>query len=181
MPLSNDDQARQRQLANLVPGAGAAGNGNLRPLKHGAYSEALLADVSAEVRELMDELGERAPVRGADGSLPAADLIAVERAARLLRRYRQVEGWLDLHGAFVERTGAVKPAARFAAELGESLGRALEVLGMDPKSRARLGLDLARTVDAATAMSEPDPARRRALMAEAGLTVDEEAGDDDRD
>ena len=46
---------------------------------------------------------------------------------------------------------------------------------MTPAARARLGLDLARTVDAATAMSHPDPVERERLMAEAGLTGEEEA------
>jgi len=40
---------------------------------------------------------------------------------------------------------------------------------MTPRSRARLGLDLARTTDLATAMSESDPDRRARLLAEAGF------------
>jgi hypothetical protein len=144
MPLSNDPAARQRQLQSLRPGAGAADAGNQRRLVHGGWSDALVRDVSAEVRELLDLLAEAAPVRDRDGGLPAADLVAVERAARLLRRYRHLEDWLDLHGVLDEKTGEAKPAARLAQEVGESLGRALAALGMDPTSRAKLGLDLVR-------------------------------------
>ena len=46
----------------------------------------------------------------------------------------------------------------------------LDALGMTPRSRAKLGLDLVRAApDMATIMSEPDPERKRALAAEAGV------------
>jgi hypothetical protein len=45
----------------------------------------------------------------------------------------------------------------------------LDALGMTPNSRAKLGLDLQRTVDLASAMSEPDDARRAELLREAGI------------
>jgi hypothetical protein len=44
---------------------------------------------------------------------------------------------------------------------------------MTPRSRAKLGVDLAGVVDVATAISEPDPNRRAELMREAGLPEDE--------
>jgi hypothetical protein len=50
-----------------------------------------------------------------------------------------------------------------------------ESLGMTPRSRARLGLDLSRTVDLATAMSEPDDERRAELLREAGLDDQDES------
>jgi len=46
---------------------------------------------------------------------------------------------------------------------------------MTPKSRAKLGLALARTVDLSTAMSEPDDERRAELLAEAGIDSEDEA------
>ena len=51
----------------------------------------------------------------------------------------------------------------------------LDALGMTPQSRAKLGLDLARTTDLATAMSEPNDDRRAELLREAG--IDEEDSD----
>ena len=89
MPLSRDPNKRARQLANLGSRPPAPPTGNRRAVRHGGYSEALVADVSDEVRELMAALGDVAPVRDPDGGLPAADVVAVERAARLLRRYRR--------------------------------------------------------------------------------------------
>ena len=38
MPLSGDDQARGRQLANLKQGGTVAPAGNQRAVKHGAYA-----------------------------------------------------------------------------------------------------------------------------------------------
>jgi hypothetical protein len=56
------------------------------------------------------------------------------------------------------------------------VGDWLDSLGMTPRSRARLGADLVRTVSMADAMSEPDPERHRQLMREAGVPLD---GNDD--
>ncbi len=50
----------------------------------------------------------------------------------------------------------------------------LDALGMTPRSRAKLGLDLARAADLATAMSEPDPVKRERLLREAGVVDAEE-------
>lgn len=144
MPLSRDPDARRRQIANLRPGARTAPAGNVRARRHGGYSEALVADVEREIVELRDALGETAPLRDAEGGLPAADLVAFERAARALRRYRAVDEWVALHGALDEKTGDVKPAARLADELGRSLDGILDRLGLTPACRTRLGLDVAR-------------------------------------
>ncbi|MEK6273220.1 MAG: P27 family phage terminase small subunit [Actinomycetota bacterium] len=149
-PLSRDDAARRRQLANLkrgseAPTPPAPPAGNTRALQHGGHSEALLRDVSGEVRELLDALADAAPVRNPDGSLPAADAIAVERTARALKRYRHLSSWLDLHGRLDEDTGQVKPAAELELKAERELAAALDSLGMTPASRAKLGLDLART------------------------------------
>jgi hypothetical protein len=161
VPLSRDEQARSRQLANLRRGGPPAEPGNGLALKHGGHSELLLADVEAEVRELVDALGSAAPVRAADGGLPDADVPAVEQAARALRRYRSLSAWCDAHGRLEERTGKVKPAADLELRAERALGLALDALAMTPRSRARLGLDLARSVDVASALSEPDPGLRR--------------------
>jgi hypothetical protein len=171
--LSRDPDKRARQLANLTA-APAPPAANRRALRHGGYSEALVADVSLEVRELMAALSDTAPVRDPDGSLPAADLVAIERAARLLRRYRRLEAWLDLYGELDEDTGQVKPAAKLALEVGTSLDRSLDALGMTPTSRARLGLDLARTFDLAQAMAADAVLERQELE---HADVDEEDGD----
>jgi hypothetical protein len=60
MPVSRDPEKRARQLANLRP-APAAPAGHSRSLVHGGRAEVLFRDVSDEVRELLDVLGELAP------------------------------------------------------------------------------------------------------------------------
>ena len=129
-------------LANLGrPIPAAVGNGH--NLKHGFRSEALVKDVDAEVRELMDALAEGAPVREADGSLPLSDVVAVEAAARSLKRWRSVSTWCDLHGRLDDK-GEVRQAARYEVTAENQLHRALDSLGMSPMARSKLGLNIAR-------------------------------------
>jgi hypothetical protein len=140
-PISGDPAARARQIAALRPGAGAARPGEMRGLRHGGRSQLLVADVESEVRELMEALGEAAPVRE-HGELPLADVAMVETAARSLKRYRHLAAWLDLHGRLTEK-GDVKPAAKLELQAEASLTRALDALGMSPASRARIGVSVA--------------------------------------
>ena len=122
--------------------------GSTLALKHGYRSETLVRDVEAEVRELMDALAASAPVRDPDGSLPAADVVAVEAAARALKRWRSVSAWCDMHGRIDEKTGAEKPAAGLELRAEAALARALDSLGMSPMARSKLGLNIARTAGA---------------------------------
>jgi hypothetical protein len=108
-PIGGGGARNPASLANLRS-APPAPLGHTRSLIHGGRSEVLLRDVDAEVRELMDALGEAAPVRE-DGHLPVADVVAVEVAARALKRYRHLASWLDAHGRIKEKTGGVKSAA----------------------------------------------------------------------
>lgn len=78
-----------------------------------------------------------------------------------------MDDWLAKHG-LIDKRGRVRPAADYLEKATRTLDRLLDNLGMNPRSRAKLGLDLQRNVDLATAMSEPDPERRRQLLAEAG-------------
>ena len=148
MALSPDPEIRARQLANLRP-APPAPKGNTRTLKHGARSAALIANVEDEVRAVLDALADAAPVRDADGALPTHDLIAVETAARALRRHRSVSGWCDENGRLDPETGEVRSAADYELRTERALTASLDALGMTPTARARLGLDLARTADLA--------------------------------
>lgn len=152
MPLSNDPDKRARQLANLRPGAGAWKPGDAPALKHGLRSRRPLPvdQLSAEVAEIVGALADAAPVRDGDGNLPAADEAAIERAARALHRARKASEWADATGRYDEK-GNVKPIARHELECERELGTALDVLGMTPRSRARLGVDIAAARSASLA------------------------------
>jgi hypothetical protein len=146
--MTKDPAARQRSLAALVPGAGQVKPGEQRYLRSGGRSELLFRDVEAETRELMDALGEALPVKE-NGGVPPADVAALERAARALKRWRHLCAYNDLHGRLKEKTGAVKPSARYELEAEAALGRALDSLGLTPLARSHLGLNLVTAASAA--------------------------------
>jgi len=135
-----------RSRAQLVPGgAPAAPTGNARAVSHGAYRRLLdEADVDAAERRVFAALAEDAPVRDAAGDLPAADAPAVRLLADVLVR---LDGVRD----FIRRRGIEDEAGRLR-ETVLDLERRLRLeaadhsaaLGMTPRARAALGLDLAR-------------------------------------
>jgi len=195
VPLSKDPQARARQLANLrdpkhrerqtaklVPGAGAAAPGEQRALAHGAYARILRSEQQEQEALIFEALAADAPLRDGDGGLPAADAMIVGQLAEYLIVRDRLKADIARHGEWEsrgKRKGQERPAVRRLSETWDRIERLSHKLGMDPVGRARLGVDLARTVDLATAMSEPDPARRAELLAQAGLGG-REGGDGDR-
>ncbi len=152
MPLSRDPEARQRQLANLQPGAAPAPAGNQRRLSHGGYAEVARERVESRVGELLAALAEDAPLRDADGELPAPDTAIVHLLATALCRVEDVERYLTAHG-YLADDGSVRPAADLAGRLRKEAADYLDALGMTPRSRAKLGLDLAHGFDLASAMA----------------------------
>jgi hypothetical protein len=92
-------------------------------------------------------------------------------------QFERVEADIADHGWRDRKTGEARSVVDLARRLrAEALGYA-ESLGMTPRSRAKLGLDLQRTIDLATAMSEPDDERRAKLMREAGVGPEDEEGE----
>lgn len=179
MGLSSNPDARERQLANLVPGAGAAGPGNTRTITHGAYAAIARERLDDKVREIADALAVDAPLREADGSLPAADALVVELLAEAIVRRHDLRGYLADYGWKDEKTKEPKTSLLdLEARLRKEAAGYADALAMSPRARVKVGADLARTaVDAATALSEPDPELRRQLMRQAGLLPRETEGD----
>jgi hypothetical protein len=170
-PLSDDPVKRARQLANLQPGAGAGDGGLQRALGHGAYAQVRARRVERREAEIFDALAADAPLR-ADGALPAHDGAIVALLAQVLCRLEDVAANIRDCGVFEQRgrrKGQLRPVVEAEARLRREAAGYLDQLAMTPKARGALGLDLARTVDLATAMSEPDPARRADLMRAAGV------------
>jgi hypothetical protein len=150
----------------------AAPKGNKRALKHGGKAEPDAAKVRAIEDDIYAALAAAAPVRtGQD--LPAADQAAVRLCARTLARLESVSAWIDKHGP-LDAKGKPRSAAIWERRLTATAAKQLAALGMTPQSRARIGVDVAQVVDLATALSEPDEAKRAVLMRQAGL--DPEAG-----
>jgi hypothetical protein len=139
--------------------------------KHGAHSEVLPARISEKARAVAAEIAAAAPVRDSDGQLPVHDQELVRMLATVLCRLDDVGAWLDQHGS-LDRKGKLRSAANWERRLQSQALRFMQQLGMTPQSRAKLGLNLAKTADLATAMSEPDPVKRAKQLGELGLGDD---------
>jgi hypothetical protein len=148
VPLSSDPAKRARQLANLRPGAAVAGPGNRRALRHGGYAAVAVERLEAKARQVYEALAADAPLRDPDGGLPAADAAAVTLLARCLVRLESVGEYLDRRG-WEREDGDVRPALELEAKLRREAADHLDALGMTPRSRAKLGLDVARGFDLA--------------------------------
>lgn len=142
--------------------------GNQLAAKHYGRATGPIPGTEVARSDILAALSAAAPVRGADGHVPVADGPTLELAARSLARVRAIDGWLEEHGYFGPG-GKMRAAVEYADKATKTAADLLAALGMTPRSRAALGLDMARTVDLATAMSEEDPARRRDMMRDAGL------------
>lgn len=151
MPLSKDPKKRAVQLSNLrsVPPAPA---GNRRAESHGAYAQIARAELEGKVAEVYDALTGDAPVREGDGTLPAADGPAVRMLAEALCRIDRIAEYLERRG-WEDRAGKPRPVLDYEARLRAHSLDLLKELGMTPASRAKLGLDLVRSMDLANAMS----------------------------
>ncbi len=158
----------KKSLANLRQ-APPAEKGNARAVKHGLGATVTLAPQAEAIREV---LAAQAPVRAHDGSLPVYDEAIVMQAARVMARVQSASEYVEEHGLF-DLEGDLRPVVSELGRIERQLTELLDRLGMTPTSRAKLGLDLARTVDLATAMSEPDANKRRALLADLDLTDDD--------
>lgn len=144
MPTSRDPAKRLRQLANLR-NAPAAPLGNRRAVKHGVYARIVEVELQDKARQIFDALSADAPVRAADGGLPAADSLAVRMLAEVMVRRERVRVEELRHG-FEAPDGKLRGVVEYGLRLDAQALELAKELGLTPSSRAKLGLDLARTV-----------------------------------
>jgi len=168
-------------LANLRPPGVAswekdAEPGNTRGVKHLAYADPSYLSTQ-EIADTEAAIAAAVPVRAVDGAAPAADAAMIRLTAQVVVRQRHVSDWLAQNGMF--HRGKLRPVVEKLGTIERQLADLLDALGMTPRSRAKLGLDLVRSVSLADAMSEPDPATRKAMLRDAGLNVDGTAEDDE--
>lgn len=154
--VSADPARRAAQLANLGARPPAPPAGNQRRRTHGAYATVASERLEAKTGQVMAAIAADAPLRDQDGGLPAADGALVRLAAETLCR-------LDSVGDYLARRGIETDQGELRASVLEIEGRLrreaadhLDALGMSPRSRARLGLDVARAsaVDPLTAWQQ---------------------------
>jgi hypothetical protein len=148
VPLSPNENARARQLANLRRG-GEVQRPEQPNLQHGAYARVSQARLQVKVTEMRDALAEDVPV------VSHADTMAItELAVKLC----QLDG-LRVHLAergFLDDAGEVRPAAHLERQLSAQVDDKLDALGCTPRSRAKLGLDMARGLDLAQTWANED-------------------------
>lgn len=155
-PLSTDPVKRERQLANLTARPPAPPAGNVRALVHGGTArKATLIAAGSWAERIYAELEDEAPLRAPDGGLPAHDRQAVELLASALARLQAVEAWLATRPAVNEK-GLPWPAEDTARRLRREVAGYLDALGMTPKSRAALGVDLIRAQGLAELWAQED-------------------------
>lgn len=157
MPLSSDPRRRGRQLANLKRGDNPADRGNRHHVTHGGYAAVVAERLEAKQREVFDALAADAPLRDPDGELPRHDTVAVTMLAKALCRLEDVETHLTQRG-FLDDDGNERPAVDLERRLRGEVADWVDALGMTPRSRARLGLDVARAgnFDLAQAWADAD-------------------------
>jgi len=138
-PLSPDPDAREAQLANLRQGgAPPAPEGNDRRRTHGGYASVSVDQLAPIEREIRDALAADAPVDS------TADAAMIGLAASALYRWRQVAEWLDKNGAVQARKGPRFNVIDLEGRLRREAADHLAALGMSPRARARMGVDVAR-------------------------------------
>jgi len=150
-PTSRDPAKRAKQMANLRP-APPAPAGNALARRHGGYAAVARERLEEKVLEVFDALAVDAPLRDPDGGLPAADVAQVRLLAEALCRLDTVSADVSAFGLLEQngkRRGQVRPAAELEGRLRREAADYLDALGLTPKSRARLGLDLQRGFDLA--------------------------------
>lgn len=152
MPLSRDPGARARQLANLRKGdTRPVGNGNART--HGAYAEITEDQLRDHELRIFEALAADAPVRAPDGSLPREDTLIVRQLAESLVRLQRISTHLIAKG--MEREdGSLRPAVELELRVRGHVLDLCRELGMTPKARAALGVDLVRAATAGDRLDE---------------------------
>lgn len=173
MPLSRDPEKRARQLANLRAGAGAGDGGLQRARSHGAYAAIADRELEAKVAAVYQAISADVPLHEIDGSLPAADAIPVRQLAEtLVRRERVRES--ELRHGIEASDGKLRGIVEFGLRLDAQILALCKELGLTPRSRAALGLDLVRAERAGASLAE---LAEQGRQARAARPVDIEAED----
>jgi hypothetical protein len=129
-----------RSLANLVPGAGHSRPGDRRALAHGGYARVALDALDEKTAAVFAALSSDAPLRDHDGGLPSHDSVQVRLLADCLCRLDAVGAWLAGRWA----TPEARPALDLEMRLRREASLYLIEMGMTPRSRAALGIDVVR-------------------------------------
>jgi hypothetical protein len=181
-PVGGGGARHPNSLANLQPGAGAGDGGLQRAATHRGFAQIAHDQLDAKTLSIMDALSADAPLRSTDGALPVHDSAAVALLADCLCRLEMLRTDIATHGVLVERgkrKGQVRPAVDLEAKLRREATSMLNELGMTPKARAALGVDVKRAESIADELEAAREAReaREARDRDAAV-IDASAVDD---
>ena len=143
MPLSDRPEARARQLANLRAAPPPPELGNGRATKHGGRATHKTLPVASVASRIYELLARETPLRDADGELPPADRTAVELLALCLSRLESIAHWVELHGVLDEH-GEPRSVLDYERRLRAEALDHCKQLGLTPRARVALGLDVQR-------------------------------------
>jgi len=143
--VSKDPVKRAAQRANLrvIPPLSPG-----RPVSHGAYARVAVDRLDVKTREIFDALSLDAPLRDRDGSLPAADSVVVRLLADTLCRLDSIGEYLQRRG-WQNEDGSPRSVLDTERYLRASALDLLREMGMTPRARAALGIDVVRGAGAA--------------------------------
>jgi hypothetical protein len=120
---------------------------------HGAYAALPVDRVDAKARSIAAAVAQDAPVRADDGGLPAADGVVVRLLADALCRLDSIGEYLGRCG-WQDSKGRPRAVLDVEARLRNQALDLTRELGMTPRSRAALGLDLVRAVAAGDQLAQ---------------------------
>jgi hypothetical protein len=161
-------------MQNLRRPAGAQ-KGQQLALRNGSRAKLPVGNIKRARLEIQEALAAAAPLRDKDGGLPIADRAAVEIVAAGLARQRYMEEYLERVTPFTNGFHLRYTLVRELRRTEKQLLAALHELGMTPRGRAALGLDVARTGAALQTIKPVSTAERSravaVLIARAGGVV----------
>lgn len=125
-------------------GAPMFSKGNALARRHGAHGPLPAEHLEGKAAEIAAVV----PVRGEDGGLHPADAYAVQMLAEVLCRIELATAHIDKHG-LTNKKGEAHSLLRHLSRWEAQAREWMNDLGMTPRARVALGLNLARTRDLA--------------------------------
>ena len=139
----NKDEIKEKQLANLSTPEEI--KGHERSLKHGVFSQRKLTEKQFEIKKVIMDLTY----------IKDQDEILIDNLVYNLSIRELIMDYLNTNGLFKAwPKNEVQPVLKVFWTCLKEIRLTLGALGLTPLDRARLGLDMARTMDFAKVMQE---------------------------
>jgi hypothetical protein len=111
------------------------------------------AELESKTLAIYEAIAADAPVRAEDGGLPSHDTLVVRMLAEVMVRRERVR-LEELRHGFEAPDGKLRGVVEYGLRLDAQALEITKELGMTPRSRAALGLDLMRATSANEQLSD---------------------------